>query len=108
MFSGMEILKNHTHTDRTEGLFRVLDSLNTASGTAYYCTESSKELFQGSKILMKQFSMKHLWPKIKENMFSLISDMISEMSLLVSGDHPGAMKIFANILSKTVFELDPK
>ena len=47
--SGMSILKNATRTDKAEGVFLILDGLQTASGTAYYCPESVIEIVKGTK-----------------------------------------------------------
>ena len=83
-------------------MFTIIDSLEFIKGSVKYCVDSSIDVVNSCKYVIKNFSPRTIPERIFKNMFHMISDVTSVVSSVHYNDQSTLLKIVADML-KTAF-----
>lgn len=107
IYDGKSIIQRGKQGDKAEGVFTIIDSLEFIKGSVKYCVDSSIDVVNSCKYVIKNFSPRTIPERIFKNFFHMLSDATSVITSIHYEDQPTLLKIVADILKTAFLNVPP-
>ena len=107
IYDGKSIIQRGNKGDKAEGVFTIIDSLEFIKGSVKYCVDSSIDVVNSCKYVIKNFSPRTIPERIFKNIFHMISDVTSVVSSVHFNDQSTLLKIVADMLKTAFLNVPP-
>jgi len=98
IYDGRAIIQRGKPENKAEGVFTIIDSLEFVKGSVKYCVDSSIDVVNSCKYVIKNFTPRTIPERIFKNIFHMISDTTAVISSIHFEDQSTLLKIVADIL----------